>query len=136
MIKAVFFDVGNTLASRKPNGSLEVFQPSTPKLLTVMGSVLGLRLGVISNLPDELTSADLRRLLAEAGLLTYFDPGGIVTNHDAGADKPKPRIYQFAADQMNIAISDCLYIGEDQAEVAGAQAAGMCAILKPFPPRD
>jgi hypothetical protein len=136
MIGVVFFDVGNTLAGRKPDGALKVFQPSSPMLLHVMGSVLGLKLGVISNLPNDLTPEQFRQLLAQAELLPYFDLKGIVTNHDAGADKPDPRIYRFAAERMGAATSDCLYVGEDETEVAGAQAAGMSAILKPFPPRD
>lgn len=100
-----------------------------------MKSVLGLRLGAIGNLPPDLTSSDFPHLLARAGLMTYFDPEGVVTNHDAGVDKPNKRIYELAANKMKAAVNDCLYIGEDVDEVAGAQAAGMSAILKPFPPQ-
>jgi FMN phosphatase YigB (HAD superfamily) len=136
MIEVVFFDVGNTLAARTPDGVLNVFQPGTPMLLRAMGSVLGLRLGVISNLPRNLTVDEFRHLLSQAELLSYFDPKGIVTNHEAGADKPDSRIYRFAAKQMGTATSNCLYVGEDEAEVTGAQSAGMSAMLKPFPPKD
>ena len=43
-----------------------------------------------------------------------------------------PQIYQFAARQVGLPIEQCLYIGEDPAEVAGAQAAGMAGVLKPL----
>lgn len=135
MIEVVFFDIGNTLAARAPDGSLKVFQPGTLKLLEVMRSVLGLRLGVITNLPNDVTSAQIREMLSAAKLLSYFDLRGVVTNHDAEADKPDPRIYYFAAERMSVSTSNCLYVGEDSAEVTGAQAAGMGGILKPFPPQ-
>lgn len=133
MIQAVFFDVGNTLASRKKDGSLDVL-PGTTNLLDVMRNVLNLRLGVISNVPDDMTTEALKRLLSDAKLLAYFDPNIIVTSKDAGADKPGPRIYAYAAERANLSPASCAYVGENAKEVDGAQAAGMSGILKPFPP--
>ena len=64
-------------------------------------------------------------MLAAAGLLPPLDGNAIVTSRDAGADKPAPQIYRFAAGQVGLPIGQCLYVGEDAGEVAGAQAAGM-----------
>jgi len=41
MIRVVFFDIGNTLAARAPDGTLKVFEPGSTILLRAMKSVLG-----------------------------------------------------------------------------------------------
>jgi len=58
----------------------------------------------------------------------------IVTNHEAGADKPARGIYEFAARKLGVAIDECLFLGENLVENLGAAAAGMANELKPCPP--
>ena len=132
MIKVVFFDIGNTLASRKPDGSLDVL-PGTVGLLECVRSVLGLRIGAISNIRPKLTPQELRQLLSDAKLLSYFEDALIVTDGDGVPPKPDRQVYLIAAKRAGVPAEDCLYIGEDAGEVNGALAAGMGAILKPFP---
>lgn len=91
---------------------------------------LGLTIGVISNLPADMTSRQLAELLAAADLTELITPHLIVTNHDAGADKPSPKIYEYARQRAGLAADQCLYIGENPDEVAGAAKAGMAAALK------
>jgi len=93
--------------------------------------VLGLRVGIITNIPPEMTSDGARRLLDAAGLLSLLEEAAIITSSDAGASKPKPEIYRFAAQRVDLPIGQCLYVGEDPKEVAGAQVAGMAGVLKP-----
>jgi FMN phosphatase YigB (HAD superfamily) len=131
-LQFVFFDIGNTLGRVDAAGEFTAFG-STKALLRSMRDGLGLRVGVISNLPDTMTRAQAQALLDGAGLGTFLDPHGLVTNHDAGADKPQKAIYEFAAAQVDVPIGQCLYVGEDASEVAGAIAAGMQAVLKPVP---
>jgi FMN phosphatase YigB (HAD superfamily) len=132
-LTAVFFDIGNTLGALNAVGDLVPFEPGTRALLSVMRGVLGLRLGVITNLPASMSHDDIKKLLNNAGLLQFLDTKGLITNKDAHADKPDPEIYKFAASSLGEPIDCCLYIGENAAEVAGALKAGMAAILKPFP---
>jgi FMN phosphatase YigB (HAD superfamily) len=132
-LTAVFFDIGNTLGAVNAQGDLVPFEPGTRALLSVMRGVLGLRLGVITNLPDSVSHNDIKKLLNNAGLLQFVDPAGLITNHDAGVDKPDPKIYKFAASSLGVPVDRCLYVGEDADEVAGARKAGMAAIRKPFP---
>jgi FMN phosphatase YigB (HAD superfamily) len=132
-LRAVFFDIGGTLGivSGAPHARrLEPFETSAA-LLTTMAKALGLLVGVISNIPTDMSTDEVRAMLAAAGLLPLLDGNAIVTSRDAGADKPAPQIYQFAATQVGLPIGQCLYVGEDPGEVAGAQAAGMAGILKP-----
>jgi FMN phosphatase YigB (HAD superfamily) len=132
-LKAVFFDIGNTLGSLNAAGRLVPFAPGSLELLSVMKGVLGLQIGIITNLPPSLSQDDIERLLDDAGLLRFIDTGALITNKDAGVDKPDPAIYRLAAGRIGVPVDQCLYIGEDAAEVAGARSALMAAILKPFP---
>jgi FMN phosphatase YigB (HAD superfamily) len=132
-IQAIFFDIGDTLGHRDAAGQFHVFA-GTLQLLAAMKSTLGLRLGVITNLPQGMTTAEIRQILSDAGILSFLDPQGVVTSADAPAAKPDKAIYQFAAGRIHLPEAACLYVGESPAEVQGAIDAGMAAILKPFPP--
>ena len=133
-IKAVFFDIKDTLGYVDSPGHLVTYKPSTRDLLETTRDILGLRIGLITNLPANV-SADLgRKMVEDAGLLEFIDRDDIVINHDAGADKPAPEIFAYAADRLGLKPEECLFIGENFAEVMGAQAAGMRAQLKPCPP--
>jgi hemerythrin-like domain-containing protein len=133
-VQAVFFDIRDTLGLVDRKGHLVTFKPSTEDLLEAMKSMLGVRIGVISNLPSDVDSAHGRAMLEDAGLLPFVDPKGIVFNHDAKSDKPEAAIYRYAAAQVGVPIEQCLFVGENLVEVLGAQAAGMKAQLKPCPP--
>jgi FMN phosphatase YigB (HAD superfamily) len=130
-ISAVFFDIGGTLGDRDAAGRLVPFDDSVA-LLRAARDTLGLRVGVITNLPDTLGDDQIRRMLEAAGLLPFLDPRGLVTNHAAKADKPDPQIYEFAARQLDLPVESCLYVGEDADEVEGAVAAGMSGVVKPL----
>jgi FMN phosphatase YigB (HAD superfamily) len=134
MIEVVFFDIGGTLLERDPSsGAVRPFA-SSRGLLSAARDVLGLRVGVITNLGRDLTDEQGLALLRGAGLAEFLDPSGFVSDRAAGAAKPDAAIYRFAAGRLGVAPGRCLYVGEDPAEVRGAEAAGMAAILKPIPP--
>jgi FMN phosphatase YigB (HAD superfamily) len=132
-LRWVFFDVGGTLGrvvAEPGNLRLEPFASSLP-LLEMMRSTLGLRIGVLSNTPDGMSTQEFCDLLDRAGLLTLLDPEAIVTSQDAGVSKPDQRIYAYAAEQVGVLTGQCLYVGENLAEVEGAQRAGMAGLVKP-----
>jgi HAD superfamily hydrolase (TIGR01549 family) len=99
-------------------------------LLQIFSKVLGLQLGIITNIPDDMSMDDVRTMLAAAGLLTPLNSALILTSRDAGASKPDVRIYEFATRSAEVLTNQCLYVGDDAAEVAGAQAAGMDGLAK------
>jgi len=130
-IEAVFFDIGETLGQMAD----DTFVPfeSTCQLLTIMRRFLNLRLGIIANVPASMTTIQIKQLLIDAKILKFFDPHGFITSLDAKAAKPDPHIYRYAAQQMGLVPSQCLYVGEESDHVEGACAAGMVGILKPPP---
>jgi FMN phosphatase YigB (HAD superfamily) len=133
-IDVVFFDIGGTLGERNPTtGTFQSF-PSSAGLLNAMREAVGLRIGIITTLGPSLTNADGLALLREAGLASFLDPQGFISDHDAGVAKPHVAIYHFAAQRVGVPIGRCLYVGENLIEVLGALAAGMKSILKPCPP--
>jgi hemerythrin-like domain-containing protein/histidinol phosphatase-like enzyme len=140
-IKVIFFDARDTLGEVDRPGHLLPYRPSTEKLLSAMKNV-GMRMGVITNLPKEISAEQGRKMvrdavLSETPMLTIGDfipESHVVTNHDAGSDKPSPDVYRFAAKRLEVAPEECLFVGENLIEVLGARAAGMQAQLKPSPP--
>ena len=133
-VEVIFFDIRDTLGEVDRPGHLVVYKPSTEKLLEAMKNVVGMRIGVITNLPEGVTAQDGRKMLDDAGITPYLDAKGLVINHDAGASKPSAEIYQYAAQQVGVPIEQCMYVSENVVEVIGAQAAGMKTLLKPCPP--
>ena len=132
-LRAVFFDIGNTLGSvsvKSEKFKLDPF-PSSTAMLRCFGQTLHVKVGIITNVPPEMTDEQVRGLLDAAGLLRFIDSAAIVTSRDAGISKPAAAIYHFAAHQVSLPIAQCLYIGDDPQEVAGAQQAGMAGLLKP-----
>ena len=129
-----FFDIGGTLGERHPTTGNLIAYSSSAGLLQTVRNVLGLRVGIITTLGPSLTNADAMELLTEAGLAAFVDPIGLISEHDAGAAKPQPAIYQFAADKVASPVGRCLFVGENLIEVMGALTAGMQALLKPCPP--
>lgn len=106
--------------------------PSTRSLLQSFREALGLRLGVITN-SGPFSTEDVRSMLERAGLLTFFERTLVVTSAEAGIAKPDVKIYEFAARRAGIATGQCVYVGDEGDQVAGAQAAGMGGLLKPVP---
>lgn len=133
-IKAIFFDVRDTLGYVDRPGHLVPYKPSTVDLLQTVQGPIGARIGLITNLPKDVSAAAGRRMIEDAGILKFVDPQGLVINHDAGVSKPDPAIFAYAARQMGLEPAECLFVGENFAEVLGAQTAGMKAVLKPCPP--
>ena len=122
------------LGERDPvTGKLVPF-PSSIKLLSAVRDIIGSRIGIITTL-GSLSNSQGRGLLEQAGLASFLDAQGFISEHDAGeVAKPNRAIYQLAAQKVGVPIENCLYVGENLIEVIGALAAGMHAVLKPCPP--
>lgn len=133
-IAFVFFDIGGTLGDIDAASGKFVPFPSSVGLLKAMRDDIGLQIGVITTLGPTLTNADGLALLRNAGLDRFLDPHAFISDHDAGVAKPHAEIYKLAAQRVGVPISRCLFVGENLIEVIGAIAAGMKAVLKPFPP--
>ena len=83
----------------------------------------GFRLGVLSNRTEPY-----REALEASGLLGYFDL--VLAAGEVKVWKPDPRVFQHALEQLNARPEETLYVGDNYyADVAGAQAAGISAVL-------
>ena len=96
-----------------------------PQAQTVLDTLRGrgLTLGMISN-----SNGWVERLVMENGLRPYFH--FVLDSRLVGVEKPDPRIFQMALDQVGISPAEALYIGDLYSiDVVGSRAAGMRAIL-------
>jgi putative hydrolase of the HAD superfamily len=92
----------------------------------------GLRLGVISNTiqPGRYLDANSAR----GGLLDFFS--ATVYSSEVGVAKPHPAIFRSALEKLGVEPGRAVHVGDRLAtDVAGAQAAGMLAVLIEVPQR-
>ena len=97
-----------------------------PDTLSVLKSLKasGVRLGVISNGPDEMQQRKIRAI----GLHDFFDV--IVTAERAGIGKPNSGIFELALSEMGLPASQCCCVGDNlQNDAIGAQEAGLTGIF-------
>jgi FMN phosphatase YigB (HAD superfamily) len=133
VLKAIFFDIGGTLGEIEPTSlKLHLF-PDSVSILSA-ARALGLRLGVITNVHDNIDKDRVRTMLAEACIAHLFDDDGLITSTEAASFKPETAIFLFAANAMHLPTERCVYVDGNGAQVAGAVAAGMQGILKRRPP--
>lgn len=80
----------------------------------------GKKIYLLSNAQDIFTSYELRLL----GLTEYFDD--IFISSSCQCKKPDTKFYQMLLDKHNLAVADCLMIGNDNnTDIAGAKELGM-----------
>lgn len=84
----------------------------------------GLKIGLLTNGTQEQQLDKLRSI----GLLDAFDV--VCTSERIGAPKPDPDAFITLADELGVAASDCLFVGDNpNHDIAGAKTAGMHALL-------
>lgn len=80
-LKVVFLDARDTLGEVDRPGHLVPYRPSTEKLLTAL-KLLELRIGVITNLPDEVSAKQGKEMILTAVLSENPATGKVVTIGD------------------------------------------------------
>ncbi len=84
---------------------------------------LGYRLGVISNSDGSIASS-----MQKFGFTPFFDC--MIDSHVVGVEKPDPRIFELALQQLGLPAEGCVYIGDNyDRDVIGARRAGLVPIL-------
>ncbi|KAH1161606.1 hypothetical protein GLYMA_01G046200v4 [Glycine max] len=79
----------------------------------------GVKMAVVSNFDNRL-----RKLLKDLNVLNLFD--AVIISSEVGYEKPDPRIFQAALDEVNVEACKALHIGDDQkADKLGANAVGI-----------
>ncbi len=101
--------------------------PDAPPLLKTLRS-RGIKLGIVTNASQPMALRDVE--LATHGLIEHF-PDCRLAAADAGYLKPHRRIFQTALARLGTSPEETVFIGDNPvADIAGAEAAGMRAILR------
>lgn len=141
-LEAVFFDLGNTLVENPGSGIFELRTGAAETIAELQG--LGVRLGIITNVPAGWDLDDLRAILAQPEFLDEFEV--VILSSQAPAPKPNPAIYTFAHQALpepRPPITSTAFVGETLSEIGnsvinptqGARAVGMVGIhLSDLPP--
>ncbi|MES1165574.1 MAG: HAD-IA family hydrolase [Verrucomicrobiota bacterium] len=83
----------------------------------------GILLAVVSN-----SEGTVAAMLEAVGLARHLEI--VIDSWVVGVEKPDPRIFRFALDHLSVAAHDAVMVGDTPAaDVAGAEAAGICAVL-------
>ncbi len=82
----------------------------------------GYRLAVLSNMPWEID----RYIKGGFAWLEMFET--LTFSCEVGAIKPEPAIYAHALERLGLAASECLFVDDTEANVAGALAVGLPSI--------
>ena len=110
-----------TLAERRQSAFNTHLRRIEPEILDMLNKIttLGLRLGLISNTDGSEVLDWQNSPLARFFEVTIF-------SHAVGIVKPDPRIYQHACKNLDVAPSDCIFIGDGNSdELQGAAQVGM-----------
>ncbi|MFD3401575.1 HAD family hydrolase [Kribbella sp. NPDC058693] len=126
---AVFFDIGDTLASAVMEGThlsrLDVY-PFVPEVLARLraGDVAPpAAVGLISNTGSE-TAVTMNKVLGAAGLLALVDAELCLFSSVEGVNKTQPEMFERARDRMALPASRCIFVGEDLRERRTAESVG------------
>ena len=137
---AIFFDLGDTLVIPQfgTDGALAALQP-LPFVSEVLDRVRNdgtvaapHRLGVMSNTPATATTASMKKLLAQAGLFSRFEPALLLYSSVEGHTKSEKAFFTLAASRAGVAASRCIFVGEDAKERETAVSAGFQVSFHPL----
>ena len=135
---AVFFDIGDTLASPViVDGRLAglAMYPLVPDVLkrarVAGGDDVRVALGLISNTGNE-TSATMTSVIAASGLGALVDVDLCLFSSVEGIDKSQPALFARACDRARLPAARCIYVGEDPTERAVARSVGFRVSPQPL----
>ncbi len=130
MLKAVFFDLGDTLIVEQGDKHLgEAHFDAVPQAKETLAALKekGFAVGVIANTTIS-REKDVRKTLRQLDLESHID--FIVTSVDAGCEKPDGRIFSIALKATGIKASEAVMVGDRVAkDVVGGNRTGMKTVL-------
>jgi FMN phosphatase YigB (HAD superfamily) len=129
---AVFYDIGDTLASPVLTGSqltgLDVY-PFVPEVLhQTAGPTISL--GLMSNTGTE-TAQSMRDLLEAAEIRMFFEDDLLLFSSVEGLDKSDPAFFRLARERADLPAARCVFVGENEAERNTARSVGF--MVSPHP---
>ena len=133
LIKAVFFDLGDTLLAEESMPGKHLWEATALQKLPHLDEVLtelkqrGYGLGIITN---TVTSREehVRIALRKTNVEGYFDI--VVTSVDVGVNKPDRKIFQKALKALDVKPEESVMVGNlVSADILGGNRIGMKTIL-------
>jgi putative hydrolase of the HAD superfamily len=133
LIRAVFFDLGDTLIAEESMPGKHLWEAASLQKLPHLDEVLaqlkqrGYKLGVITN---TVTSREehVRIALRKIGCEKYFDV--VVTSVDMGCNKPDEKIFSTALKRLGVKPKEAVMVGDRIAtDIAGGNRIGMKTVL-------
>lgn len=138
MLKAVVFDLGNTLIEQQVDRCRTLDKmnlrllPGAVQILEALRSRL--KLGVLSN-TVQLTSYNVSLALKRLGIAHFFDC--ILTSVNVGTRKPNPEIFYSILNRLALRPEETLMVGNDiKWDIAGAKNIGMHTVFFSLKPQD
>lgn len=127
MIKAILFDLGDTLVKEESAGdkhAAEAELEKVPFVDEVLRQLKGkFKLAIVTN-TSVSREEDIRRALIKLGLAEYFD--AIVTSIDVGHEKPDERIFRVALKKLRVKPAEAIMIGNRiKTDILGANKLGI-----------
>ena len=133
----VFFDIGDTLGVPRISPypyrleGLDVY-PYIPHILQQLKNK-NLQIGIVSNTGKE-TEDDIKKVLEEAGIYSFFNPDLLIYSSVVRVSKPSPDIFRLAVQRAGYANTpeNCLFVGEDSKERKAARDLGWQVVPHPL----
>lgn len=122
MIKAIIFDLGNTLVSEDSGNAF----PYAVEVLYDLKEKY--KLALITNVHHTTTSKKVQEILADAGIPDVFNV--VVVSSEVGCSKPNPRIFEIALNSLEVEPEEAVMIGNIiSTDIFGANRIGMKTVL-------
>ena len=127
MIKAIIFDLGNTLIQEEKRvGKTYEKLPYTVEVLTQLKEKY--KLAIITNVRPTTTVERIHEILKEAELLDFFDE--IIVSSGVGYDKPAEQIFKLALEKLNVKPEEAIMVGNTiSTDIFGGNRIGMKTVL-------
>ncbi len=108
-------------AYRRARRAAEVIDPDAERVLAELAR--GHRMALLTNGAPDVQ----REKLSRTPFAPYFS--AVVISAEVGFGKPDPRLFQVALQRLDVSPREAVMVGDSLArDVAGAKAAGMCAV--------
>jgi putative hydrolase of the HAD superfamily len=132
LIRAIFFDLGDTLISEEAAGNKHLPEATLTKLPCLDEALTelerkGFKLGVITN---TVTSREehVRIALRKIGIEKFFDL--VLTSVDVEHKKPDERIFMTALRRLRVKPSEAVMVGNQiSTDIVGGNQVGMKTVL-------
>jgi len=132
LIKAVLFDLGDTLIDERVVSGRHLWEgtlhklPFAQEVLSEL-KMRGYKLGLVTNTVTS-REAHVRTAIRRIGLEQFFD--AIITSVDLGFPKPDPRIFLTALRELEVKPEEAVMVGNRiDTDILGGNQAGMKTIL-------